>query len=332
MADRSFFKLKPAYKDYIWGGGRLKAEYGKTDGPDVIAESWELSCNPHGLSRVGDSDETLLDWIAAHPCAVGRACGRGPGAGGGEFPILVKLIDAATDLSVQVHPDDAYARARGMNGGKTEMWYIADCEEGASLYLGFSREVTRDEVAGAARAGTLEGLLRRVRVHPGDAYFVPAGTVHAIGKGNLIVEVQQNSDVTYRLYDYERTDLLGNKRPLHVDEGLEVATLTASRVSPLDRTLTCEAHGRRETILAACPYFTLCETELDGDWIVRAQAECFETVVLLNGSLEMRSDEGRLVLKKGDSAFITAGADSYVMSGERAMYLRAFGADVRGFI
>ena len=199
------FKLTPAFKDYLWGGEKLKTLYNKKCDMDIVAESWELSCHKDGKSTIigGEFEgETLSDYIQNHGKGVlGKNASKFD-----YFPILIKFIDAKGDLSVQVHPDDEYALKNEGEYGKTEMWYILECEEGATLYYGFKRDVTRAEYENAIKNNTLTDILNKVPVNKGDVFFIEAGTVHAIGKGIVICEIQQNSNTTYRVYDYNRKD------------------------------------------------------------------------------------------------------------------------------
>ena len=219
------YSLYPAFKDYLWGGTRLRDEYGKKTDLPIVAESWELSCHKDGLSSIGIAglDATnpvpLTEFIQMRGKT--EVLGTRPAAFS-SFPVMIKLIDAKQDLSVQVHPDDRYARRVEGSVGKTEMWYVVDCEEGAELLYGFNRPVTREEVKAAAENDTLLSLANHVPVHKGDVFWINAGTLHAIGKGILIAEIQQNSNLTYRLYDYGRVDKNGNKRPLHLEKALDV--------------------------------------------------------------------------------------------------------------
>ncbi len=214
-------KLMPACKEAIWGGHRLKTEYGKESELSVIAETWEVSCHPQGESIVASGPRkgiSLREYLRLlGPDSAGK------GLEGKEFPILVKLIDAADRLSVQVHPDDAYARRVEGQFGKNEMWYVVDCEPGAQLLLGLRESCTREELEKAIRENTLVDRMRAVPVQKGDVYFIPAGTLHAIGKGILVAEIQQSSDVTYRVYDYGRLGQDGKPRQLHVKKALDVA-------------------------------------------------------------------------------------------------------------
>ena len=204
--------LQPAFKDYLWGGERLKTDFGKQTAIAPLAESWELSCHPDGESTIASgpfAGQTLAAALQAQPELLGSAVDAQDG-----FPLMIKLIDAKQSLSVQVHPDDEYAARVEHSRGKTEMWVIVDCEPGAELLYGFSRPVTREELACRIKDGTLLEVAGHAPVHPGDVFFIPAGTLHAIGAGILIAEIQQSSNVTYRVYDYDRRDKNGNTRPL----------------------------------------------------------------------------------------------------------------------
>ena len=214
------FLLQSACKEALWGGQKLKEHFGKQADLDNIAESWECSTHPEGPSTVttGEHKGMLLtevlqkypEYLGTHPRSKG------------ELPILIKFIDARQKLSVQVHPDDEYARREEHQSGKAEMWMVLEAEPGAALYYGFARAVSRDEIEKSLAENTLIDLLRRVPVQPGDVFYIPPGTVHAIGAGMVIAEIQQSSNVTYRLYDYGRLGADGKPRPLHVERSLAV--------------------------------------------------------------------------------------------------------------
>ena len=214
-------KLYPAYKDYLWGGEKLKTKYGKNTDTKPLAESWELSFHEAGPTRIADG-RTLAE--AVTPEDLGKKCRKFDG-----FPLMIKLIDAKDDLSVQVHPSDDYALKNEKSFGKTEMWYIVEAEENAGIYIGFKRKVSREELEEAIKNNSVTELLNFVKVKAGESYFIPSGTVHAICKGCLICEIQQNSNLTYRLYDYGRKDKNGNVRELHVKQALAVANLNKFR-------------------------------------------------------------------------------------------------------
>jgi mannose-6-phosphate isomerase len=210
-------KLIPATKDYIWGGKKLKS-WGKSAPSNSIAECWELSFNAEGPSRIAsgkDEGRLLKDVATAED--IGSVPSRFP-----FFPVLIKLIDSAANLSVQVHPSDDYALSHEGQYGKTEMWYVIEAEKGAGLYVGFQRKTSPEEVRQAVADGSIIHLLNFCPVKPGDVYFIPSGTVHAIGQGITLIEIQQNSTLTYRLYDYQRLGKDGKPRELHLEKALLV--------------------------------------------------------------------------------------------------------------
>ena len=223
-------KIHPACKQYLWGGEKLIREYGISSQNTPLAEAWVLSAHPDGDSRISFSEgelcserkessegESFAEYLKCHPEAVGSFGKAFP-----FFPTLIKLIDAKKALSIQVHPDDSFALSREGQYGKTEMWIVLEREEGAFLYFGFQKDYTEEEIRRAIEEENFPSLLCKVMVEPGDVFFIPAGTVHAIGAGILLAEVQQNSNLTYRVYDYGRKDAQGNTRELHVEKALEV--------------------------------------------------------------------------------------------------------------
>ena len=235
-------KIHPACKQYLWGGEKLIREYGISSPNTPLAEAWVLSAHSDGDSRISFSEgelcsegkessegesfseeesssegESFAEYLKCHPEAVGSLGKAFP-----FFPTLIKLIDAKKALSIQVHPDDSFALSREGQYGKTEMWIVLEREEGAFLYFGFQKDYTEEEIRRAIEEENFPSLLCKVMVEPGDVFFIPAGTVHAIGAGILLAEVQQNSNLTYRVYDYGRKDAQGNTRELHVEKALEV--------------------------------------------------------------------------------------------------------------
>ena len=237
-------RLKPCLRSYLWGGTRLREEYHKT-GAGIIAESWELSVRSDGPTLIGSGahcGESLADILCADPVGMaGTRCGIAP------FPLLIKLIDAQKDLSVQVHPSDASACREKGEQGKTEMWYVVDCEPESTLFLGFSRAVTPDELRQRAQDGTICEVLNRVSVCPGDVFFVRPGTVHAIGAGILVAEIQQNSDTTFRVYDYNRLGADGKPRQLHLERAIEVMNCAPAQ-GAADTLLPCPPDGVQEVL------------------------------------------------------------------------------------
>lgn len=296
--------LQAPTKDFLWGGSRLKQEFGLQSDTATIAEGWMLSCREDAPCVVANGElcgKTLPEVLALWgEKAVGTRADKMS-----EFPLLIKLIDAKKDLSVQVHPDDAYAQKHGIGYGKTEMWYVVDCEEGASLIYGFDRAVSQEKFAEHIRNQTLEEVCNTVPVHPGDVFFIPAGMLHAIGKGILIAEVQQNSDTTYRVWDYGRLDANGNPRPLHIEQAMEVVERTACVLHDQAAGSQNYAWGTVKE-LASCAYFTVKKMDLCGETTV-AEEESFVSLIVLEGELCVTWQRENLKASKGGSLFIPAG-------------------------
>ncbi len=294
-------KLCPAYKDYLWGGNRLKTEYKMECDLEKIAEAWVLSCHPDGQSVVQNGDlagKTLSEAIDA----LGDEALGLKGKDFPFFPILIKLIDAKQPLSIQVHPSDEYALKAENQFGKSEMWYIVDCDEGASLYYGFSREVSKDEFAERIENGTLTEVLNAVPVHKGDCFFIDAGTIHAIGAGILIAEIQQNSNCTYRVYDYGRVGADGKPRELHVEKALAVTDTCPPRYP----------FGKPQSDrLASCKYFTVDRHELCGEKTLFVGEESFSSLLCTRGEVEVDG----VSLSAGECAFIPAYYGELKVSG-----------------
>lgn len=310
------FKLIPAYKDYLWGGSRLSDEYHKETGLFPLAESWELSCHPDGPSVVGSgpcagtSFPELLSRQGEALC--GARCARLP-----FFPVLIKLIDAKAPLSIQVHPSDGYALEHEHSYGKTEMWLILDAEPGSYIYYGTARELQKDEVRAAVAVGTMERLLQKRAVRPGDVVFIPAGTLHALGEGVVLCEIQQNSNLTYRVYDYNRRGKDGKLRELHLEKALEVADLhpAAGSFAPKGEAQDLGG-GAIVTGLAACEYFRVRRLALShGRYEAAADGQTFCCVVCIGGEMELVCGGETLTLRKGESAFIPADAGAYALCG-----------------
>lgn len=304
------FKLKAATKDYVWGGIKLKEFYGKESLGDVIAESWEVSCHPDGPSVIENGQYegiTLADVLDANPRYKGTDSEKFP-----FFPILVKLIDAKTNLSVQVHPGDDYALKNEGQFGKTEMWYIVECENGAGVYCGFKKPVTKERLRESLENGTVTELLNFVEVKKGDCLFIESGTVHAICGGCVICEIQQNSSLTYRLYDYGRVDKNGQPRQLHIDKAVEV-TDTSKVVTP---NAEVRDLGSGVTRLAECKYFTTDKIILDGEKTLNVTDESFLTVTCVEGSAELVYNGKRYQIDTGDTYFLPAGMGEVQVNGD----------------
>ena len=289
------YKLTAALKDNIWGGNKLR-EYGKESDKDRIAESWELSFTAGGEAKIEDGREMT----AAFPRETwGTACEKFHA-----FPVLTKFIDAREKLSVQVHPSDEYALANEGQFGKTEMWYVVDAEEGAGLYMGLERECDKDEFSRAVADGTVEELLSFKTVKPGDVYFIPSGTIHAIGAGVVIFEIQQNSTLTYRLYDYMRRDKEGNLRELHVDKAMKVSLLEPYKESEFDTD--------DKSVIGKCEYFETRKYSLNftkQSFNVENNSYLSITCVKGEGTIEGQR------ITRGDTFFIPAGEGEVTVEG-----------------
>ena len=302
----SVFKLRPSCKDYLWGGHRLVDEYGKEYEGEILAETWELSCHPDGPSTIVNgvyAGKTLEEYIEeAGKEVLGKNCRRFR-----DFPILIKFIDAKQNLSIQVHPDNRYALKNEGQYGKTEMWYVMDAGKDAFLYYGFKKEISKEEFAGRIQEDTLLEVLNAVPVQKGDVLFIESGTIHAIGEDILIAEIQQNSNVTYRVYDYGRVGKDGKKRDLHIEKALAVT----NRV-PLIKSKSSYPH------VADCDYFTVDKLNLDGQMMRRMEGyvseESFVSILILDGKGTVSCGD-QVTYKKGDSLFLPAGSGTYVIEG-----------------
>lgn len=302
------FRLIAPCKDYLWGGNKLR-EYGKISDSDIIAESWELSCHPDGESLIADGEDagrTLTAFLAEHPEAAGTNCTRFE-----RFPTLIKLIDAKDNLSVQVHPDDAYALAHEGEYGKTELWYIVEAEEGAELIYGFGRNITKEEFRRAIEENTLLDKVNRVPVKKGDVFFIEAGTLHAIGKGILIAEIQQNSNTTYRVYDYGRVGADGKPRALHIEKALDV-----TRLAPVKPAQDCPKNSSGWQLLGFCDYFFASCMEQEDFCIIGVDDTSFVHLLILEGDAVLKTENVEIPLKKGTSVFVPAGTGACRIYGK----------------
>lgn len=300
------FKLLPSCKDYLWGGNKLKTDYGKKFDGDVLAETWELSCHPDGPSYVvgGKYDgKTLQEYIDGEGKKVlGTNCEKFE-----FFPVLIKFIDAKGNLSIQVHPSDDYALKNENQYGKTEMWYVVDAKEGAFLYYGFEKEVSQEEFAERIANNTLLEVLHKAPVKKGDVFFIESGTLHAIGEGILIAEIQQNSNVTYRVYDYGRVGADGKPRQLHVEQAKKVTNLKPSHPK------SYAPH------LGRCKYFNVDKVVLDGQYTKTLKGvvdeKSFMHFLVLDGNATIENAGEKISVCKGESVFLPAGAGEYTVEG-----------------
>ena len=316
------FLLKPVGKDYLWGGSRLNDDFAKAIDLSPLAETWECSTHPDGPSRVcgGEFDGMLLsevlkqqpEYLGTHPRG-GLGIDKPGAVYNGELPILIKFIDAKKDLSVQVHPSDEYAAVHE-NGqlGKSEMWYVLDATSEASLVYGFSRDVTEKTLRKSIAEGKLENYLQKVRVNKDDVFYIEAGTVHAIGAGALIAEIQECSNLTYRLYDYNRVDKNGKKRPLHVDKAMEVVNKKASSSPRQPMRVLKYKKGCASELLCRCKYFEvhrlLVNTERNHDMLpFQTDSNSFQVLLCTKGCGMIFLENGEsITVFKGDCIFVPA--------------------------
>ena len=281
-------KLIPEIKDNIWGGTKLIEKYGKTTEKSIAAEAWELSYHKDGTTKLEDGS-LISDTLTAEE--IGSNCDSFP-----FFPTLVKLIDARDDLSVQVHPSDEYALKCENSFGKTEMWYIVEADEGAGIYLGFKKDTKASDYEAAIKNNTLTDLLNFIPVKAGDCYFIPSGTIHAIGSGCLICEIQQNSNLTYRVYDYGRRDTKGNLRELHVEKAIKVTNLSA-----YERNENCLSSPYGE-LLGISKYFTVRKLNVKNEMTIPMDKKTFKCFTCVEGGGEIGEEK----ISLGDSRLITA--------------------------
>ena len=298
-------KLYPACKSIIWGGEKLKKYYGKETELSPLAETWELSLHEAGQSTL--SDGRPLSEVASG-ADFGENCEGFP-----FFPVLVKLIDANAKLSIQVHPEDEFALKNENSLGKTEMWYIVSADEGAGIYLGFNRDITPTEFENAIKNKTLTDYLNFIPVKAGDCYFIPAGTIHAICEGCLICEIQQNSNITYRVYDYGRRDKDGNERELHIEKAIQVTKLQKY-----------EKQDAVDAFLGASKYFTAKKVVVDGSATLTADDKSFNHLSCVSGAGEIDG----MKISQGDSFFVPAGYGSYTLSGDMTVIV----TDIRKYM
>lgn len=291
-------KLYPECKDYIWGGEKLKQKYGKITDKSPCAESWELSFHKDGLTRL-ENGKTLAETVSQ--TELGTRVKDFP-----FFPVLIKFIDAEQNLSVQVHPSDDYALENENSFGKTEMWYVVEAEEGAGLYVGFNRDVTKAEFEQAIKENRLTELLNFFEVKAGDCYFIPSGTIHAIAKGCLICEIQQNSNLTYRVYDYGRKDKNGNERELHVDKALKVTSLEKYKPTVF-----------AENVLSECKYFRVEKHIVNGKITRFADEKSFHCITCVGG----RGALNGATVVRGDSFFVPATYGEYTLEGDMELII-----------
>lgn len=320
------FLLQPVGKEFLWGGRRLKDDFGKETDSDLLAESWECSTHPEGTNIVDSGiykGERLDKVLQRHPEYLGTSVENTSG-----LPIMIKLIDAKQDLSIQVHPDDEYAQ-KNENGslGKTEMWYVLDAAKDARLIYGFYHDMDEETVRKSLESGTIEKYLQKVHIEKDDVFFIHAGVVHAIGAGALIAEIQENSNLTYRLYDYDREDKNGKKRELHIKKALDVVNLSASTKPRQPMRVLRYRRGCASELLCRCQYFQverqLVNTECYKAMVsYRTSRNSFQVLLCVEGCGVLFEENGESInFFKGDCIFVPANSVPLKIHG-KAQLLR----------
>ena len=312
-------KFEPILKERLWGGTKLKDVLGKPSQSDITGESWELSAVQGDVSIVSNgelSGTSLQEIIGQEPEALlGKSVVE---RFGHDFPILIKFIDAKQDLSIQLHPNDALAKERHDSFGKTEMWYVMDADDGANLIVGFNRDVTREEYARSLEDDTLLDLLNYEQVGEGDTFFINTGKIHAIGAGVLLAEIQQTSDVTYRVFDFNRRDKEGNLRELHTELALDAMDYTKKD----DFKVVYDTQDDQVNQMVDCPYFktnfislaAVLEQEV-------SDRDCFTIYMCVSGAATIRTETGSATVHKGETVLVPANSRTIKIETEGARLL-----------
>ncbi len=313
MIKKAPIRFNPYFKTVIWGGEKICRYKGIEQPFANIGESWEISAVAGHESTVAEGNyqgmkiSDLVDRFGED--FLGKKVMK---KYGGQFPLLVKLIDANDKLSVQVHPDDDLAMRRHGSLGKTEMWYIISAEENARIYSGLNREMNREEYMRRVEEGSIEEVLAAHESHPGDVYFLPAGRVHAIGSGNFLAEIQENSDITYRIYDYGRKDAMGNTRELHTEQAKDAIDFTyydSYKSEPVD-------DSDEMAVIAECEHFTVNRILLDGEVELNFSDDSFTAVMCIDGEASLDYLDGKLQIKTGETVLVPAVLTSFRLKGK----------------
>ena len=308
-------KFIPVYKDYMWGGRNFE-KFGRPVPDGKLAESWEVSCHKNGVSIVANGylkGMTLPEAIASDPRGM---LGTRFETEGNDLPLLIKFIDANDKLSIQVHPDDSYAAVYEGGAGKNEMWYILDAKPGAKLIAGLKPGTTIEEFKLAAKSHDIERYLNEIEVVPGDVISIPAGLVHSIGEGIVLIEIQQTSDITYRIYDYNRVDSSGNKRPLHLERALEVIDFSSKNNCQKCTGVTVqENESLKKTYIPVNRYFGCERYEAEGQFSEATDGSRFYIYIVIDGSGCIKSGEATVEFSTGDTIFVPATPSEHIFDG-----------------
>lgn len=304
--------FEPILKDRIWGGTKLKTDLGKSNLPtDTTGESWELSAVEGDVSVVSNGiykGNPLTDILSQYPEEVlGTKVYKQFGT---QFPLLFKFLDANNTLSIQVHPNDELAKKRHNSFGKTEMWYVMQADEGSHIIVGFKEKSSKEQYLEHLQNKNLIEILNEVEVKKGDVFFLETGTIHAIGAGIVLAEIQQTSDITYRIYDWDRVDAQGKSRELHVDEALDAMNYNITDTQKHYTTLV-----NKSNTIVNCPYFTTSYLPLNGSTGVSKDGSSFTVYICTEGEFSVEIDGEKYAFKKGDTILIPAVLKVFILSG-----------------
>tara|TARA_R110000765_G_scaffold305964_1_gene399834 strand:- start:855 stop:1817 length:963 start_codon:yes stop_codon:yes gene_type:complete len=312
-------KFNPILKERLWGGRKLGDIFGKPIKSDITGESWEISTVKGDISVVSNGDlagSTLQDLIDANSEAL---LGKSVVARfGKEFPILIKFIDAKQDLSIQLHPNDKLAKERHNSFGKTEMWYIMDADKDADLIVGFNKNVTKEEYQKSIENDTLLDLLNYEKVKEGDTFFINTGKIHAIGAGVVLAEIQQTSDVTYRVFDFNRKDKEGNLRELHTDMAVDAMDYQQKD----DFIVKYSKENNAVNTMVDCPYFKTNYINLSENFKQDiSNRDSFTIYMCVSGSATVVNDSGEATIKKGETVLVPANSKQITLKTNKATLL-----------
>lgn len=307
--------FEPILQDRIWGGTKLRDDLGKKIPTPTTGESWELSAVEGNVSVVKNGAFTgkpLTELLELYPDEIlGTAVHKRFGK---QFPLLFKFLDAREDLSIQVHPNDELAKERHNSFGKTEMWYVMQADEGSRIIVGFNHKSSAQEYLEKLESKQLIDILNQVPAKKGDVFFLETGTIHAIGAGIVIAEIQQTSDITYRIYDWDRVDANGNGRQLHVQEALD-----AMNYNTTDTEKQYSKEVNKSNSMVDCPYFTTNFLPLDGKAEITRSGDSFTVYICTEGEFTVNSGGDTYSFKKGDTVLIPAAVSAFVLAGNATL-------------
>jgi len=314
-------KFKPILKDKIWGGTKLAEQFNKPSNSKQLGESWEISTVPGDVSEVVNGElktKNLQDLLELYK---GDLIGdKNYKRFGNNFPLLIKFIDAKQDLSIQLHPDDELAKKRHNSFGKTEMWYVMQADENANLIVGFNQEIDGKTYLRHLEEKTLTEILNFDKVKVGDTYFIEAGRVHAIGAGVLLAEIQQTSDVTYRVYDWDRVDEEGNERELHNDIAIDAFKFDLKD----DFRVTYNKEKNTSNKMVSCPFFTTNFIELDSNLEKENIYDSFLIYMCVDGEVEVVTEDTKEVISKGETILLPAVVKDFTLNSKNAKLLEVY--------